>query len=253
MAPLRRTLLLTVALAASIAAGVVWLAPAALVDARIAEMTGGALRLAAEGTVWQAHGALLGGGTRMPLGWRVEPWPLLRGEVQIRVTPDGESAGPPRADIVIANGRVVVRDVELTFPVSLVAAATRPDYARFVSGAVELATPALEIAPTSVRGDVLIRWRAARLVLGEGSVALDLGDVSAALTAAGDRLAGPLSNEGGDVAVRGEITFRANDTLGISSTLAPRRTLDAAHLRMLSGLGPASADGWRVDWRIPLR
>lgn len=217
-------------------------------------MTGGALRLAVDGTIWGARGSLVAGPTQMPIAWHVDPWPLLRGELRVRLASgSGATDGAPRGVVTLADGRAALRDVDATIPVALVAAATRPDVARFLAGDIELAAPVLDWGPNAVSGDVRLRWRGARLLPSGGIAPLDLGDVSAALSPAGNRLVGPVSNVGGDVAIRGEVTLRPAETLAVSLTLVPRRPVDAALARMLADLGSSGADGWRVDWRLPLR
>lgn len=254
MAARRRRLLLVAAVLAAAAIEAAWLAPAALVDGRVAQLTGGALRLAAtEGTAWRGRGVLVAGGTRLPVAWRVDGWPLLRGDLRIHLLSDDGSAGQPRADIALTGEHVVLRDVEAMVPASLVAAVTGPAAGWSVAGNVGITTAELEWAPTAIRGDARLHWRGARLVLADGIAPLDLGDVRAALTADGGRLAGPVSNEGGDIAVRGELTLRPNEDLRLSLALAPRHRVDATLARVLSAIGTAGADGWRVEWRMPLR
>jgi general secretion pathway protein N len=60
-------------------------ATATLLDARLAEQSGGRLRMAdAEGTLWNGSGELLllPGGTRRKIVWHIDAWPLLRGEIR---------------------------------------------------------------------------------------------------------------------------------------------------------------------------
>ena len=255
MASPRRWLLLIAAVAVAVAIEAVWLAPAALVDGRVAQLTGGALRLAAaEGTAWRGRGVLVAGGTRLPVAWRLDAGPLLRGELRVRLrSPDGAADASPRADIALSAERVQLRDVDVTVPATLVAAAAGPAAGWAVAGSVGIATADVEWTPAAIRGDARLHWRGARLMLPDGVAPLDLGDVRAVLTASGDRLAGPVSNEGGDVAVRGELALRANDAVQLSLALAPRHPLDATLERVLSAIGSPGNDGWRVEWRIPLR
>jgi len=101
--------------------------------------------------------------------------------------------------------------------------------------------------------DARLHWRGARLMLPDGIPPLDLGDVRAALTASGDRVAGPVSNEGGDIAVRGEFALRASDAVRLSlhwPRAAP--SMRASSAGALRHRQPRT-DGWRVEWLIPLR
>ena len=55
-----------------------WLAPASLVDSHLARMNDGVVRSAdAEGTIWRARGVIVAATARIPIAWRIEPWPLL--------------------------------------------------------------------------------------------------------------------------------------------------------------------------------
>ena len=244
---------LAVAVATAVAAAA--LAPAALMDARLAELTGGAVRLsAAEGTLWHAQGELVAGPTRLPIAWRMEPWPLLRGEMRLHVAPAAEASGRgPRADVAVSQGRVTLRDVDVTIPASALAGAAQPAAARSVGGDVAIATADLEWAPPANRGAARLQWRAARLALAEGARPLELGDIAAELAANGDRLSGPVSNEGGELAVRGTLAVRANDAASLSLVLSPRRPVDPATARALAALGTADNGGWRLEWRVSLR
>jgi hypothetical protein len=82
---------------------------------------------------------------------------------------------------------------------------------------------------------------------------LDLGEVTATLVADGSRLAGPVTNQGGDLDIRGEVSTGADGSAAVALTLTPRRTDDAALARLLSALGPPAGGGWRVAWQSPPR
>lgn len=252
---MRRLLFLSAAVAAVAAIAAVWLAPATLVAAHVVQMTGGMLRLdRAEGTVWRASGILVAGAAAIPVAWRVEPWPLLRGEVRLHVRPDADaSAGSPRADIAIVGERVAVRDAEISFPASVFAALSGTAVAWAAGGEVNVSADAVDWAPPANHGAVRVLWRGARLSLPAVNASVDLGDMTMALAADGDRLSGPVSNDGGDLAVRGEITLRASDAVQVSLTLAPRRADDVRLNRVLAAIATADGSGWRLGWRVPLR
>ena len=83
-------LLLVVAVAA--------LAPARLVDARLAQATDGRLRLAdAAGTVWRGEGIVTDarGALRLPVTWQLSPLAVLAGTAVFSVAPQGEIVAGP--------------------------------------------------------------------------------------------------------------------------------------------------------------
>ena len=73
------------------------------------------------------------------------------------------------------------------------------------------------------------------------------------VTADGNALSGPLANDGGDVALRGEWAMRAHDSVQLVLHVAPRRPGLADLERTLSAIGTAEGSGWRIEWRGPLR
>jgi hypothetical protein len=250
----RRWLFVFAAVAAAVAVEAVWQAPAALVDACLARASGGMLRVArAEGTVWHATGMLVAGTGGIPIGWRIEAWPLLRGEVRLHVLPDaGPPTGSPRADILIIGRRLAVRDAEVTFPASLLAG-VGGTAAWAAGGNVTVSATDLDWGPPASRGAMRILWRGARLVPPIGNAPVDLGDISIALSAAGDRLSGPVSNDGGDLNIRGEMTLRAGDAVEVSLALVPRRADNLELAQALAAIATADASGWRVSRRLSLR
>ena len=62
-----------------------------------------------------------------------------------------------------------------------------------------------------------------------------------------------MANEGGDLALRGQWTMTASDGLALALLLTPRRADQTDLKRALAAIGTADGDGWRVDWRVPLR
>ena len=70
-----------------------------------------------------------------------------------------------------------------------------------VDGDIAVTTPRLEWTPAAYGGELRAVWRGARLTL-TSAQAIDLGEATATLAAQGDRLAGPVSNAGGNLDVR---------------------------------------------------
>ena len=119
-------------------------------------------------------------------------------------------------------------------------------------GSVEIKSPLVEWAAPANRGDARVLWIGAWLAVPGSTEPVALGDITATLTAAADRLSGPVSNVGGDLAVRGTVTLVAQG-VQLSLVLAPRRADDRKLAQVLSMIGAPEGDGWRVEWRFPLR
>jgi hypothetical protein len=251
----QRPLLILAVLAATVVLFAVRLMPATLADARVAAMTKGGMHLIdAEGTLWDARGILTAGATRMPIAWRIDPWPLLRRELHLHlVRGEGSPITSPKGHIAIGRNSVEFRDVEATIPAGLFGAAAGSGTAPPVGGDVEINAALVEWAPPANRGDARVRWRGAWLTAPGSEEPVALGDITASLTADGDRLSGPVSNLGGDLAVRGNVTLSAGNGIRLSLVLTPSRADDRELAHALSILGAPDGDGWRVEWRLPLR
>jgi hypothetical protein len=253
MAPGRRALVLFAMVAIAVAIEAAWLAPAALLGPHVARTTGGVLRLTdAEGTVRHGHGSVVAGTARIPIAWRVEIWPLLRGVVRLQVT-SGTGAETPRATIAASADTVAFHDVDVTIPAAAFAAALGQAAVGLLAGEVNLTAAGVELTPGSSRGDARFAWHAARIAIVGNAAPLDLGEVRATLTAGGDTLSGSIDNDGGDLALRGEWAIRPDDGLRLALLLTPRRAGQAELAGALAAIGTADGTGWRVEWRVPLR
>jgi len=109
-----------------------------------------------------------------------------------------------------------------------------------------------EWAPVSFDGDVRAVWRMAKLAL-PPLPPLDLGELTATLVADGKRLAGPITNQGGDLDVRGDVSLGADRSAAVTLTLTPRRSDNTALSRLLSSIGTPVGNGWRISWQTPGR
>ncbi len=254
MAPGRRAVVLFAMLALAVAVAAVWLAPAALLDLRMAGATGGVVRLAqADGTVWNGRGSVVAGATRIPIAWRVECWPLLRGVLRVR-----SGLGHRRRNATRDHRRRHAttsrfHDVDVTVPAEVIATALGPIAVVSVAGEVSLKADDIEWTSDSSRGEARVLWHAARIAHAGSAVPLDLGDVRTLMTADGNVLSGPLTNEGGDLVLRGVWTMRARDSAQLALHLTPRRPGPSDLARTLAAIGTADGNGWRIDWRAPLR
>jgi hypothetical protein len=250
-----RRLSLFAAVAATSAIVAIGIAPASLVDVRVADLTNGLVRLDdADGTVWNGRGVVIARSSYVPVTWRVDPWALVRGELRVRIAAGAHTPAPAfRGAVTLARGSFALQGAEATFPAALALAAAGPVASASVSGDIDLAAPELRWDPPANRGEALVRWKAARLSVPGRSATIDLGDVSATLTAAGDRIAGPVSNSGGDLAIRGEVALAADRSLTFSLQLTPRGIASDGLGPALAALGTREGDGWRIDGTLSLR
>ncbi len=243
---MRRALVVVAAIVVAVGA-VAALAPAALVSVFVGRMSGGALLLAeAEGTVWHGRGVLdAGQALRLPLEWRLGALPLVRGEVSVAIAPTGPASASLQADLSVHGNAMDVRSLDLSRPAAAVTALT-PHAGVQLDGGLRVSAPSLEWAGASFNGGALVRWQDARFGIGsEASMAL--GNIRADLAAAGDRLVGPVTNEGGDFDVRGTVSLGMRAPPEVSLTLSPRGggASQARSLRV-----SARPDGsWNVDYR----
>jgi hypothetical protein len=236
-----------------IAVAITALAPASLVAPYVERATHG--RLAAtgvEGTLWRGHGVLGAGDARMPIAWTLDAAPLVTGEMHLRITPIDGVGESPRADITAAQRRITARDVRVSVPARLLQGALTPRTpwrgVWTADGQVAATTPSLEWTPASYDGSLQVDWRHARLTVVD-VLSVDLGDATAALTARGERLEGPVTNVGGDLEVRGDVAVDTRGAASISLLLTPRRPDDAELARALAAIGTPEGTGWRIGWQ----
>jgi hypothetical protein len=115
---------------------------------------------------------------------------------------------------------------------------------------LRVTSPSLEWTGTSFGGGALVRWQDARFAIAN-EASIPLGNVHADLVAAGDRLAGPIANEGGDFDVRGTVSLGTRAAPDVSLTMAPRNG-DPSQARSLRVA--ARPDGsWNVEYRAEPR
>ena len=255
MASGRRAVVLVAMVALAAVLEGLWLAPASLLDARIAGATGQTVRLVdPTGSVWSGRGILVAAPARIPVAWEVDVWSLLRGTVRAQIRSDS-GATIPRATIAANANGVTLSDVDVTIPAGVFVALLGSAGPGSIAGDVTAMTDDLDLTPGARRGEARLVWRGARVtpvggVL--GAVQLDLGEVRSMLKADGDEVSGPVANMGGDLALRGDWKF---DAAGVTLALlvTPRRADQAALTQALAAIGTPDGDGWRVNWRVPLR
>ena len=233
-------------------AAIAGFAPATLVDARVATLSEGQLRIAdARGTVWNGRGVLTDarGAWQMPLTWRLSPLALARGVVEVELAPVAGTM--PTGLIRIDGGGVSLARFSAEIPAQALAALLPAREAIALGGTIALSMPAFSFAGTRGSGTIAANWRHARVRT--GGRALDLGAVNLALAAQDTRLSGRIGNSGGDVRLDGTATIAAN-SLTIDGTLTPAPDAPADVARLLAALGPADGNGAvRVAYRGNLR
>jgi hypothetical protein len=233
------TVLGVLVLAITIAA----LAPASLVDARVASSSRGMLRVSdAQGTLWRGRGVLTppDGRWRVPVEWTLQLFPMLSGATSIAFAAPGGAAQGVRGRVEFHASRTLADSLVVRVPATVVASMT--DLAAVQAGGdIELNSDALELAPTGSSGSVVAQWRNARLV-GAGLPVVDFGTLTANLTVRGDALAGPISNRGGVVQVSGDVSIGA-DRIAADLRLSPDASAPAELHRALATIGPVDATG----------
>ena len=247
---MRRILLLAAAVVLFALVGAAF-APASLAGLAIAQATRGAATLAGpEGTIWQGRATLVAGGAQMPLAWSMDAWPLVLGQLRVRLLPPDGDLSASRGAIVLGRDDIELADAQIVFPAAMLATQARG----FIrpTGDITFTSRALMWKPPHAAGDAGIVWRNARLVVA-GASAVELGTVSATLTAAGDRLGGPIRNEGGDVDVGGDVTLTAPAALDVALTVHPRAGSASPLVRSLDAIATPDNGGWRIRWRGDLR
>jgi hypothetical protein len=241
----RRALVLLAAALSFAAAGVAF-APASLVDAQVAQRTQQRLRVVdATGYWWHGRGAVAtaDGAVRVPIGWRVDVGALVRGRWVIELA--GSDAAAPRAIVAMHESRVDIRDLRLTVPASIVSSLDPRLKDVALGGRLSIDVRTLTRA-ASVAADVGARWE--RAAIATRDVAADLGSVALATTSP-EPFAGTLRNDGGDVAVDGQVRVQPNG-VDVGAVLRARPALSDGARRMLPLLGAPDAGGVRVDWHV---
>ncbi|MEO6564644.1 MAG: type II secretion system protein N [Casimicrobiaceae bacterium] len=225
------------------------LAPATLADGRLAAATNGALRLQdARGTVWRGEGVLTDARAswQLPFAWTIDATTLPAGELRVALAPVG-TADEPGGVVGIAARQVSLRDVRATLPAQALAAALPMRNAPALGGDVNIDAPSFRWTGTAGDGALSLRWTRARIATGAGR--LDLGTVDVAIAPQGSRLAGRVSNAGGEVRVTGTLGLSAEGNDG-DLTITPLPDAPPAMLRALATLATPDASGAvRLTWR----
>jgi hypothetical protein len=254
---MRRALLALIVAVVLLGVAFAVLAPATLLSSRVERATGGILALhGVEGTIWHGRGVLEGAGTQVPLSWVIEAMPLLRGELRAQIAPFDAQLTMPQAEVVATRQALTLTHLNAVLPAALITRAFANNTLRTIgftaNGDIAIASPRLDWKPGTIDGNVNVVWRGGQLML-PPLPALNLGDVTATLVANGARLAGPVTNQGGDLDVSGDLSAGADGSAAVSLVLAPHRADDVVLTRLLSSFGTRAGNGWRVAWQSPPR
>lgn len=230
-----------------LAAAVVLFAPAALLDAPLADRTARRLRLAdARGVWWNGQGVIAhaDGVARIPLAWRVDPAALARGAFAVRVR-DADTAAPV-GTLSLARGSVELSDFRLRVPAAAAGSVDSRLEAIALGGEVALTSPAYALRGASRAGEVDATWQRARIVA--GGTRVDLGTVTLDSAPIDGGTTGTIRNDGGDVSIAGTFSDRAG-VLDASLTIAPMPAAPHSVRTLLPLLGPPDGSGGvRIAW-----
>jgi hypothetical protein len=236
-----------------LAIALLFIAPAALLDARINALSDGHFRIAnATGTLWQGSGelVLMPAGTRQPLFWRLEAWPLLRGEIRAAITLGAN--GARTATVAYGRDRLDVRDLDVSLPAQGVLLAANPKTPLAVGGSLALHVERLVQLPDVLDAQLSAEWRDGSVPGALVDAPISLGDVRIALNGRGAAINGPLRNSGGEVEIDGQLDVGAAGTARLDATVRPRGSdrERADRIAMaLAALGvPDGRGGYRVTW-----
>ncbi len=232
-----------------LAFALVAMAPAALIDGRLAAATDGRLRVAdATGTVWRGTGALTDAGNtwQLPLAWSVAPAALARGVLNVTLAPLRDAA-QPRGAIGISTTGIALTDFHATVPAQALARWLPLRDAPALGGDIAVDASALTWSGSSGQGTLNAHWLRARLATASGMA--DLGTVDVVVTPQDARLQARVTNAGGDVRVDGTVNFTSSSNDG-DITITPAPGAPPALVRALASMGRPGADGAvRVTWR----
>ena len=186
------------------AAALVALAPATLVDGRLARASEGRARLAeARGSLWSGAGWIeirdADGrvGIAKRLRWQVLPGSLLRGRLSVAVELD--QAGRP-FPVTLSPSRIEVADAGISVPAAVLGLGMPRIAPLRLTGEVLVEIPRLSVERGRIEGEATLTWRAAGSALAPisplGDYEVRFKGVGPAVHAALRTLEGPLQLEG---------------------------------------------------------
>lgn len=245
---LRPAVAILVALSLAVIAFVA-LAPASLLDRRLAVATAGRLRLSdTEGSVWRGRGVVTDdrGEWRVPVAWRVAPLALLRGELEWAFVPSADGSGP-RGTVTLRENGVELQNTTLAVPAVAFQSWSRELPLPQAGGDLRFDAPRFRFDFRSGEGAIDLRWERARLVW--NGTLLNLGTLNGRVAPRGADLAGSLDNSGGAARVNGDFVLSSSG-IDVRATIVPGPDVPPEIARGLAALGtPDGSGGVRVAWR----
>jgi len=238
----------------ALAAALIFEAPASLLDARLAAISDGRVRITnAEGTLWHGSGDLVlsAAGTRRPVGWRIDAWPLLRGELRGSFTDAASSQSVASFDA--GGDHIELRGVDLALPMeALLKTLGAPSFLATAGGEVTLHVERLSRGPDALDAQATLQWSDAS-VPGLRADRIALGNVRAELAGIGHEIPGTVVNSGGEVAIRGTLSASADGSARIDLEVRPREGIAPERADALAAtLGlvgtPDGKGGYRLAW-----
>lgn len=196
-----------------------------------------------DGTIWsgRAAQATFRGVALGEVEWRLSPWGLLIGRIDVGVKLNG-SEGYLDGDLStgFGGGRVQLRDLQGQVPATLLK--------KFV--------PRLPLAPTGSFAITLdevvieaaqLRGLDGRIVWNKGGISapmtLEFGDLVADLTSAEDGITGRIKDSGGPMQLEAELKLTADGTYNLNGKSSARPSAAPALKTSLSLLGQPDAQG----------
>jgi len=197
------------------------------------------------GSVWQGECARL----RAPgleltaLGWKLHPWSLLRGRLELEVH-SGDPRAPGAATIAAGFGSSLsVRDLRADLPVD---SGFLPLFPAGWSGQLRLALDVLEFKVGRLSA---LRGTVAANSLEQKNPAMPFGSYElrfAGAAEAGAAIVGTLRDTGGPLAVSGTLTIRNGHDYELSGLASARPEATAELAKAVEFLGPADPQGRRA-------
>ncbi len=147
------------------ALGLIVMAPATLIDARLQRASEGRLRLAeAQGTLWSGSGQLeirdagRRNGIAKSIAWRVLPATLLRGHLVCEIELDRAARHFP---VTLSLSRVRLVNADINVPAAALGLALPKLAPLGLSGEMWIHVADVSAGRGDVRGEVTLQWRAA--------------------------------------------------------------------------------------------